>query len=248
MSVRRVENGAGERKGGVAGRLAAVLSIGAQGGDDDRKRQRTSLFEYGTEYKGTVRGEAEVFRHHASLSIASEPRIHYYVEMDGVDEKFYFYNVKEQHGIRSLGLTYTFEANFKGTTYRFIDGMETFSSTPGQDPVFAPGTRVLFKPIPATEFKATGEWMGKTYGSEQPTWPVKGEKAATMIKRIDEASSSSSSSSSSSHAMVRAEGSGEGSRLHEVEENLKAIKRFFDGELISLEEYETKRKELLGRI
>ena len=65
-------------------------------------------------------------------------------------------------------------------------------------------------------------------------------------QRIDEASSSSSSSSS--HAMVRAEGSGEGSRLHEVEENLKAIKRFFDGELISLEEYETKRKELLGRI
>ena len=246
MSVRRVQNEGGERKGGVAGRLAAVLSIGAQGGDDDRKRQRTSLFEYGTEYKGTVRGEAEVFRHHASLSIASEPRIHYYVEMDGVDEKFYFYNVKEQHGIRSIGLTYTFEANFKGTTYRFIDGMETFSSTPGQDPVFAPGTRVLFKPIPATEFKATGEWMGKTYGREQPTWPVKGEKAATMIKRIDEASSSSSSSSS--HAMVRAEGSGEGSRLHEVEENLKAIKRFFDGELISLEEYETKRKELLGRI
>ena len=107
MSVRRVQNEGGERKGGVAGRLAAVLSIGAQGGDDDRKRQRTSLFEYGTEYKGTVRGEAEVFRHHASLSIASEPRIHYYVEMDGVDEKFYFYNVKEQHGIRSIGLTYT---------------------------------------------------------------------------------------------------------------------------------------------
>tara|TARA_B100000767_G_C19605069_1_gene467365 strand:- start:188 stop:757 length:570 start_codon:yes stop_codon:yes gene_type:complete len=189
-----------------------------------------------------------MFRVHRSLSGAAEARTHYYVQMDGVDDKFYFYNVKEEHGYRSLSLTYTFEASFNGTTYRFIDGMETFSHTPLLDPVIAPGTRVLFKPIAATEFKATGGWLGKEHGCEQPTWPVRGGMAATTIKRIDEASSSSSSSSSSSHAVVRAEGSGERSRLHEVEESLEAISRFYDNGLITLEDFEAKKQELLSRV
>ena len=239
MSVRREQDtGGGER------RLAAVLSAGATGGgDDERKRKRASLFEYETEYEGTVRAETEMFRAHASLSSAAEERTHYYVQMDGVDDKFYFYNVKEKHCLRSL-MSYTHEANFNGTAYRFIDGMVTHSCSPRQDPVFPPGTRVLFKPIAATEFKATGEWLGKTHGRAQPTWPVRGGMAATTIKRIDEASSSSSSSP----AVVRAEGSGERSRLREVEEGLEAISRFYDKGWITREDFEAKKLELLSRV
>lgn len=234
MSVRREQD-----TGGGVRRLVAVLSAGATGGgDDERKRQRASLFEYETEYEGTVRAETVMFRAHASLSGAAEERTHYYVQMDDVDDKFYFYNVREHNGLQA-SMSHTLKANFNGTTYRFIDGMVTSSSLPALDPVFPLGTRVLFKPIAASEFKAAGEWSDEV----QPTWRVRGGKAATMIKRIDEASSSSSS-----HAMVRAEGSGGRSRLREVEEGLEAISRFYDKGWITREDFEAKKQELLSRV
>lgn len=234
MSVRRVQKSGVGTKGGIGARLAAVLSIGAPGdGDDGRKRQRTSMFEYETEYEGTVKSETVMSRSYRSLSSPAVERTEYYVEMDGVDEKFYFCN-KRAHDLEA-STTHTLEANFNGTVYRFIDGMVTRSSLPALDPVFPPGTRVLFKPIAAHFFREDGILH---------MWSVRGGKAATMIKQIDEAAASS-------HTTVRAEGEDEKSALDkvpEVHEGLKAIKIFYDGALISIEEYETKKKELLGRI
>ena len=73
MSVRRVENGAGERKGGVAGRLAAVLSVGSTEG----KRGRETEFEYGKEQVGTVMSELATVSVGRGLSHLFAPSLQY---------------------------------------------------------------------------------------------------------------------------------------------------------------------------
>jgi ketosteroid isomerase-like protein len=185
------------------------------------------MFEYGTEYEGTVRGETETLRSHASLSNAAVELIHYYVQRDGVDDKFYFHNARDHHSTTN----YTLEANFNGTMYRFIDGMVTSSSLAALDPVFNPGTRVLFTPIAVSQFKAikeTGEWL---VDETQSTWPVRGGKAATTIKRIDDAAASSHKSGED-----------------EVRRALESIRDYYSSGLITQQEFETKKQEVLARI
>ena len=157
MSVWRVENGAGERKGCVAGRLAAVLSIGADrdecnndGSNNDGSKRQKRTFQYGKQYEGTVRDEPV-----PDTSVPSGLTKHYYVEMDSVDSmpepnKFYFRNIRTHHAYRSpLPQTmYTFKATYENVEYRFIENMQSHSLAPAINPVFEPGTRVLFKPIP----------------------------------------------------------------------------------------------------
>ena len=199
MSVWRVQNAGGGTNGGIAGRLAAVLSLGAHSngcdgdgdgdGDGGSKRQKRT-FQYGEQYEGTVRGEP--------VPDTSEPTTRYYVEMDSVDSmpepnKFYFRNMRTRHPYRSP-VAWVLEAEYEGVKYRFIHKMLSHQGglSDAIDPVFKPGTRVRFIPIPINVFKAEQVKLGER-GLETVVheWPVPGGMAATTVQTIEESAASS---------------------------------------------------------
>ena len=244
MSVRRVQKAGADTNGGIGARLAAVLSIGGNK-DEQNKRQKTSKFEYGAEYVGTVRGEPVPDTSDSPVPNIFEPTMQYYVEMDKVDSmpelnKFYFNNEVVCHGYRSMS-GFTYKATYNGSEYHFIDGRVSNWSGPGEDPVFGVGTRVLFKPIPVSDFIAMDKWNGQQLSGTIYTIP--GDNAATMIIVYRGAAASS-------HTTVRAEDEDEDedekSAQQEVEDRLRAIKRYYDEGLITLEDFEKKKSDLGG--
>ena len=243
MSLRSVQKAGVGTNGGISGRLAAVLSVGT--GSNQSKRQKTSKFEYETEYVGTVRGEPVPDTSDSPVPSTFEPTMQYYVEMDKVDSmpelnKFYFNNEVVCHGYRSMCF-FTYNATYNGSEYHFIDGKVSNWSGPPEDPVFGVGTRVLFKPIPVSDFIATENGQQRS----GTIYTIPGDNAATMIKVYRGAAASS-------HTTVRAEDEDEDedekSAQQEVQDLLRAIKRYYDEGLITLEDFEKKKSELLSRI
>lgn len=236
MSVRCVKS---------AGRLDAVLSVGST----EQKRGRTTGFEYGKEQVGTVMSEAStvdrVGRGLRGLAHLFAPTLQYYVAMEDVDEKFYFNNRVAQDDC---------VATWRGSEYRFIDNLKNHEPTRVfddgyngffprfEDLVFATDTVVAFTPIPVNIFKIKRHYsIAKTpsgYTPPEASYFLPGDNAATMIKKYDEAS----------HTTVRAEDEDGKSPQQEVENKLRKIKALYDQELITAEDFEKKKSELLDRI
>lgn len=207
MSLRSVQKAGVGTNGGIGARLAAVLSVESTEG----KRGRTTGFEYGKEQVGTVMSELATDKlangRFGGLAQIMAPSLQYYVEMEDVDEKFYFNNLVQNRVLQDHSI-----ATWNGSEYRFIDNLDNHKPTwvvddgyNGDYPryvdlVFATGTVVAFTPIPVNIFKiksSTEPWSSASgYTPPEASYTLPGDNAATMIKAKGRKRASSSTARS----------------------------------------------------